>query len=226
MLARMGAAVDDLSHGRLTLGVGAGWQEREHTNYGWELLDIGGRFDRFEEGLQVISSLLHSDDPVDFEGTYFQLHEGILLPRPQRPGGPPLLIGGNGLKRTLPLAARFADEWNGVYINPQQVAERNTRLDQLLEEEGRQPQAVRRSLMVGTVFGRDTAELEAKLNKRGKTADELRASGLAVGTGNEIVDQLGEWAEAGVQRIMLQWLELDDLDGLEALAQSVMPQVG
>jgi F420-dependent oxidoreductase-like protein len=225
MLARMASAVDDLSGGRLTLGVGAGWQEREHTNYGWDLLDIPGRFSRFEEGLQVIKSLLQSDDPVDFQGNYYQLREGILLPRPQRPGGPPILVGGNGPKRTLPLAARYAQEWNGVYITPKQFAERNQRLDELLEENGRSVQDVRRSLMAGCIFGRNTVELEGKLAEEDHSAAKLRQNGLAVGTGNEIVDQLGQWGEAGVQRIMLQWLNLDDLDGLESLAQTVLPQI-
>ena len=87
--ARMAAAVDDLSGGRLTLGIGAGWQEREHTNYGWDLLEKKQRFNRFEEGLEVITRLLKSDHPVNFSGNYFHVHEAILLPRPQRPGGPP-----------------------------------------------------------------------------------------------------------------------------------------
>ena len=223
MLARMASAVDDLSGGRLTLGVGAGWQEREHTNYGWELLDIPGRFSRYEEGLQVISNLLQSDDPVDFQGNFYQLREAVLLPRPQRPGGPPILVGGNGLKRTLPLAARYAQEWNGVFITPEQFIKRNRRLDELIEENGRSVQDVRRSLMTRCIFGRDTAELLDKLAKD-EAAAELRQLGLVVGTGNEIVDQLGRWSEAGVQRIMLQWLDLDDLDGLEALAHAVLPQ--
>jgi F420-dependent oxidoreductase-like protein len=224
MLARMAAAVDDLSGGRLTLGVGAGWQEREHKNFGWDLLDVPGRFARFEEGLQVIRGLLTSDVPVDFEGTYYSLHEAILLPRPQRPGGPPILIGGNGPKRTLPLVARFAQEWNGVFINPQQFAERNQRLDELLKQQGRDPRSVRRSLMAGSVFGRDSAELNRKLRQEDRSVDELRQAGLAVGTPSELVEQIGRWQEAGAQRIMLQWLDLDDLDGLDALAQSLLPK--
>ncbi|HIP71019.1 MAG TPA: LLM class flavin-dependent oxidoreductase, partial [Anaerolineae bacterium] len=87
MTARMATAVDNLSNGRLTLGLGAGWQEREHHNYGWDLLDIPGRFTRFEEGLQIIQHLLQNDEPLDFSGQYYQLHEAINLPRPQRPGG-------------------------------------------------------------------------------------------------------------------------------------------
>ena len=189
------------------------------------MLDIPGRFARFEEGLEVICQLLNSDEPVDFQGSYYRLQEGILLPRPQRPGGPPILIGGNGPKRTLPLVARYAQEWNGVFLNPKDFGERNERLDQLLVENGRSPGDVRRSLMAGTIFGRDAEELNRKLSKGNRTVEEYRDSGLAVGTGDEIVEKLGRWSDAGVQRIMLQWIDLDDLDGLEALAQSVLSQV-
>lgn len=224
MTARMATAVDDLSGGRLSLGLGAGWQEREHTNYGWDLLDVPERFARFEEGLSVITQLLNSEDAVDFEGQYYQLHEGILLPQPQRTGGPPILIGGNGPQRTLPLTARYAQEWNGVFLTRQEYAERNALLDKLLVEQGRDPATVRRSLMTECVFGPDAAALQSKLFIRNQTADELQDRGLVVGTGSEIVDQLGDWGEAGVQRIMLQWLDLDDLDGLEAFAHAVLPQ--
>ncbi len=218
MTARMAGAVDDLSGGRLTLGLGAGWQEREHTNYGWELLDVPERFARFEEGLRIISHLLHKEEPLHFEGVYYQLHEAVLLPRPARPDGPPLLIGGNGPRRTLPLAARYADEWNGVYLNPGRFAELNETLDSLLAAAGREPGDVRRSLMTGCLFGHDAAEVERKLAGRNRTAAEMRERGVAVGTAEEIATQLDEWAAAGVQRIMLQWLELDNIAGLEALA--------
>jgi len=228
MTARMASAVDDLSGGRLTLGMGAGWQEREHERYGWDLLPVRARFARFEEGLQVVSRLLQSDSPVDFDGSYYQLRKALLLPRPARPGGPPLLVGGNGPKRTLPLAARFADEWNGVYLNTHRFAELSDRLDQLLLDEGRQPSAVRRSLMVGTVFGRGQADIDRRLDEiaaqRGRhyTAAELRDSGMVVGNGAEIRRQLNDYAAAGVQRIMLQWLDMDDIDGLADLAQAVL----
>jgi alkanesulfonate monooxygenase SsuD/methylene tetrahydromethanopterin reductase-like flavin-dependent oxidoreductase (luciferase family) len=225
MTARMAAAVDDLSGGRLSLGIGAGWLKREHTNYGWDLLDIDGRFARFEEGLQVIESLLTSDDPVDFAGDYYQIQEGVLLPRPQRAGGPPILIGGNGPKRTLPLVARYAQEWNGVYITPEQFAEKNQRLDTLLVENGRSPQEVRRSMMVGCIFGNDTVEVDEKLRDRNWSVEDFQQWGAVVGTGSEMVDQLGQFAEAGVQRIMLQWLDMDDIDRLEAMAHAILPQM-
>jgi len=223
MTARMASAVDDLSGGRLTLGLGAGWQEREHTNYGWDLLDIPARFERYEEGLKIITQLLKNDEPINFDGNYYQLKEATLLPRPHRPGGPPILIGGNGPKRTLPLVAQYADEWNGVYLTPDKYAELNTQLDTLLEKQGRKAGDVRRSLMVNAIFARSDAELQKKL--AGRAVAELRAQSRIVGTSSEVVEQLGALAETGVQRIMLQWLDQDDLDGLEALAQTVLPQV-
>lgn len=225
MTARMAAAVDDLSGGRLILGLGAGWQEREHEKFGHDLLDVGPRFDRFEEGLEVITRLLQSDEPVDFAGEYYQLKQAILLPRPQRPGGPPILIGGNGPRRTLPLAAKYATEWNGVFITPRKYADLNSRLDEYLVAQGRRPEDVRRSLMTGTVFARSDAELRRLLEKRGRDAGELRELGLIVGAGDEFVAQIKAYEEAGAQRIMLQWLELDDLDLLEAMARTILPRL-
>jgi alkanesulfonate monooxygenase SsuD/methylene tetrahydromethanopterin reductase-like flavin-dependent oxidoreductase (luciferase family) len=117
LTARMASAVDDLSNGRLTLGLGAGWQEREHHLFGFDLLDAKPRFDRFEEGLQVITGLLKSDSPVSFDGTYYQLREATLLPRPTRLADPRILIGGNGENRTPKLVARYADEWNAIFLS-------------------------------------------------------------------------------------------------------------
>ena len=222
LTARMAAAVDDLSAGRLTLGLGAGWEEREHDLFGFDLLDVEARFVRFKESLQVVSNLLRSAGPVTFNGQYFQLRGAQLLPRPRRPNGPPLLIGGNGEKRTLPLAARYADEWNAVYVTPSQFAHLNKRLDELLAAQGRDPRTVRRSMMTGCVFGRTETLLKQKLEARERTLAQMRERGVIVGTNSAVQDQLHEFAEAGVQRIMLQWLELDDLDGLEALAQAVL----
>ncbi len=223
MTARMANAIDDLSGGRLTLGLGAGWQEREHANYGWDLLEVGPRFERFEEGLKIISHLLKNESPLDFDGKFYHLKEAALLPRPNRPGGPPLLIGGNGRKLTLPLAARYASEWNAVYLTPQKFVELSKKLDELLAANNRQPNSVRRSLMHGCYFGKDEATLQRKLGARDPA--RLREHGVVFGTAPEVVDQLGRFAEAGVQRIMLQWLDLEDLDGLAALAETVLPQV-
>jgi len=220
--ARIAKDVDDLSGGRLTLGVGAGWQAREHANFGFDLLDLPERFARFEEGLTVITRLLRDDKPVDFNGQYYQLHEAVLLPRAQRAGGPPVLIGGNGEQRTLPLVARYANEWNGVFLTPDRYAQLSKRLDELLVAQGRKPSDIRRSLMTGLIFGRTDAELQAKLQPSGRSAEELRSRGMVVGTPNAVVEQLGKIAEAGAQRVMLQWMDLDDLDGLVALAKAVL----
>ncbi|HSF82244.1 MAG TPA: TIGR03560 family F420-dependent LLM class oxidoreductase [Anaerolineales bacterium] len=226
MTARMAAAVDDLSAGRLTLGLGAGWQEREHTNFGWELLDIDGRFVRFREGLEIITRLLTSDTPLDFQGQYFQLKGAILLPRPSRPSGPPILIGGNGSRRTLPLVARYATEWNAVYISAQEFTQLSNRLDSLLADQGRQPGEVRRSLMTGCETGPTREEVARRVESRTQgrfTPEQLRERGLVVGTPAEIVAQLDTLAQAGVQRVMLQWLDLDDIHSLEMLARDVLP---
>ena len=220
LMARMALAVDDLSGGRLTLGLGAGWQEREHSNFGFELLDVPQRFGRFEEALKVITRLLSSDEPVSFAGSCYRLQDAILLPRPQRPGGPPILIGGNGPRRTLPLVARYGHEWNAVFAGAARFAELNRRLDELLHEQNRQPTEVRRSLMSGVIFGRDDGEVRRRLN--GRDAAEQRERGMIVGTGAQVQEQLGRLAEAGVQRVMLQWLDLDDLDGIAALAEVVL----
>ena len=219
----MASGVDDLSGGRMTLGLGAGWQEREHAHYGWDLLDIPGRFARFEEGLEIITRLLVSDQPVEFRGQYYRLQEAVLLPRPGRQGGPPILIGGNGPRRTLPLAARYAAGWNATFRTAGQFAELNARLDQLLLAGGRPPASMRRSLMTNCCFGRDESEVRRKAGQRSPA--DLRERGVICGTPSELVDQLGRLAQAGVQRVMLQWLDLDDLDGLEALARGVLPQL-
>jgi len=224
LTARMAAAVDDLSGGRLTLGLGAGWQEREHTNFGHPLLDLKPRFNRFEEGLSVISALLASDQPVDFKGEYYTLSQAVLLPRPVRAGGPPILIGGNGEHRTLNLTARFAREWNAVFLPPAEFARRSAILDRLLIQAGRKPHEVRRSLMTGLILGRTEEAAEAQVAARtgGKrSVAEVRNQGIVAGSPSSIPEQLAALAEAGVQRVMLQWLDLDDLDGLADLAAIV-----
>jgi F420-dependent oxidoreductase-like protein len=220
--ARMASAVDDLSNGRLVLGLGAGWQEREHQLFGFDLLDPDARFDRFEEGVQVVTRLLQSDEPVHFEGRYYQVRGATLLPRPQRLGGPRILIGGNGEKRTLSYVARYGNEWNCVTLSPQDFAALNQRLDALLKEAGREPESVRRSMMTGCVFGKDDQALQKKFTARGRTADQLRQRGVVAGNAQEVNEQLRELEQAGLQRIMLQWLDLDDLEGLNALAKAVL----
>ena len=216
------SAVDSLAGGRLRLGVGAGWQEWEHETFGFDLLDVDRRFARFEEGLEIVTRLLRNEEPVSFEGQFYRLRDALIMPRSPRPGGPPIVIGGNGPRRTLPLAARYADEWNAVFVTADEFAKLDARLDESLREAGRAPELVRRTLMTRAVFGRTEADVNRKLD--GVPRDQLEPAVLA-GTTGEIVERLGRLSDAGVQRVMLQWLEVDDVDGLEAMAHSVTPQL-
>lgn len=238
LLARQAAALDDLSGGRMILGVGAGWQEREHTHFGHDLGDIPTRMERFQEALEVITRLLHSDEPVTFEGKHFQLREAILLPRPQRAGGPSILIGGNGPKRTLPLAARYADIWNAVATTPAAFHDLSSQLDALLLKAGRQPGDVKRTLMVSLFFGRDVQELERKYSGwlqqqpglEGKSVVEAiktlqTGRGLLIGTPEMLIEQINAYSNAGVEELMLQWFDMDDIEGLQAFAETVLPHV-
>ncbi len=236
MLARQAAAIDDLSGGRLWLGVGAGWQEREHHLFGYDLGDIPTRFARLEEALEVISRLLRDAEPEPFAGRFYQLREGAcLLPRPQRPGGPRLVVGGNGPRRTLPLAARYANVWNAIGLEPATFRERSARLDELLVEQGRQPADVRRTMMTSQIVAPDRATLEQTLRQQSppeladRSLDELlqaqREGGWyrLVGTPEMVAEQLAACRDAGVEELMLHWFDLDDMAGLRAFAEQILP---
>jgi alkanesulfonate monooxygenase SsuD/methylene tetrahydromethanopterin reductase-like flavin-dependent oxidoreductase (luciferase family) len=138
------------------------------------------------------------------------------------------LIGGNGRQRTLPLVARFAREWNALLIPPAEIATLNKQLDECLNIQSRHPQEVRRSLMTGCIFGLNHKEVEGKVNRRThgqRTSAELRQRGLIVGTADEIVQQCQQLTEVGIQRVMLQWLDLDDIAGLEAMADGIIDKL-
>jgi F420-dependent oxidoreductase-like protein len=222
MTARMASAVDDLSGGRLVLGLGAGWQVREHELFGYDLLDPAARFDRFEEGLEVITRLLKNDAPVTFEGRYFQLHGATLLPRPIRPGGPRIAVGGNGQKRTLPYAVRYAGEWNAVYLPAGELKSLNRKLDLLLDSAGKPRESILRSVMLRCIFDRNPEKVNEKIHSSNRSFDAWRQLGAIIGTGDQIREQLNEVEQAGVQRVMLQWLDLDDLEGLAELAKEIL----
>jgi F420-dependent oxidoreductase-like protein len=232
LLARQAAALDDLSGGRMILGVGAGWQEREHAMFGHELGDVPTRMARLEEGLEVLTRLLRSDEPVTYEGRFYQLHDALTLPRPQRAGGPPILIGGTGVRRTLPLVARYADVWNALMVTPDEFRARSSVLDDLLRAEGRPPSAVRRTLMTNLTCAPDRQALARRLKLAEADADtdaletavaSMRASRKnIVGTPEMVREQIDAYAAAGVQELMMQWLDLDDIEGLRAFARTVL----
>lgn len=217
MLARTAAAIDDLSGGRLVFGLGAGWQDREHHNFGIPFYTKHIRHDMLRDALEVTTRLLKSDTPSSYAGKHFSLDGAILLPRPQRPGGPPILIGGNGPTRTLPLAAEFAQEWNAVYLDPPTFRERNGLLDDLLARRGRAPGDVKRSLMTQINFAYDDADWARIQSERSFDSRTI------AGTASMVIDQIGAYVDAGAERIMLQWLAMDDLDRIEAVARAVLP---
>lgn len=226
ILAWQASAVSALSGGRLRLGLGAGWQDREHEAFGFDLLPVPERFTRFEEGIQVVKKLVASPEPTSFEGEYYRLKDAMLKPRSPRADGPPIVIGGNGPKRTLPLVAKYADEWNASGLNNAGFAERMPILDELIQKEGRDPKSVKRTVMTGGLIGKTDAEVKEKAKGFGMyDLDRMRERDGVFGTPNEIVDILGRKAEIGVEGVMLQWLNLDDCSGLELLAAEVLPQL-
>jgi F420-dependent oxidoreductase-like protein len=218
------AAVDDLSGGRFHMGLGAGWQEREHRNFGFDLLELKERFARFEEGVQVVKLLLESDEPVGFDGRFYHLEEAVLKPRPARQGGPPIVIGGNGEKRTMPLAAKYADEWNAVFVTPERFKELNEHLDGLLSGENRAPGSMRRTIMHRLTVG--ATESDVKRKTEDVDVEGLKSRGALIGTPNEVAEMLAAFDAAGVQRVMGQLYDMDDLDGVELLGAKVLPQLG
>ena len=209
------AAIDALSPGRLRLGLGAGWMVREHDEWGFDLLDLDARFQRFTEALEVVTRLLRQEGSVSYSGEFYTLDGAEIVPNPIRRGRIPIVVGGNGPRRTLPLAARYADEWNAVLIGLDGLKERNALLDELLRQEGREPRDVRRTLMTRVIFGKDEAQLAERL--AGEDPDELRAAGRIVGTPDQIPDQIRALKAAGIQGVMMQWI--DDLDDLEGIAE-------
>lgn len=236
-LARDALALDDLSGGRMVLGVGAGWMEREHTMFGFALGDVRTRMARFAEALEVIALLTRHPEPVTFSGRFFTLEGARLLPRSPRPGGPRLLVGGAGPKRTLPLAARYADAWNVGGRSAEAFAASSRRLDELVVKAGRAPRDVRRTLMQQVICYRHESELDARLRHVAAQHPGLsgralldallaRSPSIIAGPPAEVIERIQGYAAAGVEEIMVQRLDLDDDDGLQIIAEEVLPHVG
>jgi F420-dependent oxidoreductase-like protein len=218
MLVRQAAAIADLSGGRLQFGIGAGWQDREHTNYGYHLGDVPERMARFREATQIMAHLLREDAPLDFAGKHYQLHEAVLLPRPKN--RVPIVIGGSGRNVTLPLVARYADEWNSGPRLPEEFAETNAYLDTLIDKAGRPRQSVRRSMMLFLRTGRDQSDLERRL--AAKPAPQGMRN-LFIGTHAELNERLRQLRGVGVQRAILNWWDdFDDVEGMAELGRAVL----
>jgi alkanesulfonate monooxygenase SsuD/methylene tetrahydromethanopterin reductase-like flavin-dependent oxidoreductase (luciferase family) len=235
MLARQAAHLDALSSGRMILGVGAGWQVREHEMFGYPLLDKKARLERFAEGLQVISLLLKSEAPVSFEGRWYNLRDAEILPRPYKTK---ILVGGNGITQTLRLAARYADVWNGVQLSPSAFRERAKILDDYLYDAGRDSAQVKKTTATFLFFGGDANALEQRVARfrhhpafAGKTWSEILAmlrheDAALAGTPDDVIPQIQAYADAGVQELMLQIFDSDDVTGLDLFARAVLPHFG
>lgn len=220
--ARMATAVDDLSNGRLKLGLGAGWQDREHQIFGFDLLEPEKRFQRFEEGLEIITNLFRSETPYSFDGEFYQVREGVLLPRPLRNNGPDIVIGGNGKKFTLPMVCKFANEWNSIFLTPEKFKKLNFYLDRMISEHKRSKNDIKRSLMTNLTYAQTETELKSKLKNRKIT--DLEERGIIVGLYTQVIDKLDQYKEYGCEEIMLQWIDLDDLQGLIDFSEKVLPR--
>ncbi|WP_243059740.1 LLM class F420-dependent oxidoreductase [Nocardioides sp. SR21] len=217
------ANVDQMSGGRVELGIGAGWFEAEHTKYGIPFPGTGERFDRFEEQLAIITGLWATDGGFTHDGAHYQVADSPGLPKPVQPK-PPVLIGGLGKKRTPELAARYADEFNLPFVDEETTKAQFARVREACEQEGRDPQTMRWSNALVLCVGADEAEIDRRAAAIGREKAELRENGLA-GTPEEVVDKIGRYAALGAERIYLQVLDLADLDHLRLVAREVMPHV-
>jgi F420-dependent oxidoreductase-like protein len=220
------AGVDQMSGGRIELGIGAGWFEAEHTAYGIPFPPVRERFDRFEEQLAIISGLLAAPvgETFDFEGEHYRLAGSPALPKPVQDGGVPIIVGGKGRTRTPRLAARHAAEFNVPFETVAENARLFAGVRAACEEAGRDPSSMVYSSALVLCVGKDEAELVRRAAAIGRDVAELRENGVA-GTPAEAVDILGRYAEAGAQRVYLQVLDLADLDHLDLVANEVAPQL-
>jgi F420-dependent oxidoreductase-like protein len=220
------AQVDQMSGGRVELGIGSGWFDAEHEAYGIPFPELGERFDRYEEQLAVVTGLWGTPpgETFDFAGEHYRLSGSPALPKPVQPGGIPVLVGGKGARRTPRLAARYAQEFNVPFLSADENARLFAGVRSACEEAGRDPGSMTYSSALVLCVGRDEAELARRAAAIGRDVDELRANGLA-GTPAEAVDTLGRYAEAGATRVYLQVLDLADLDHLDLVAAEVAPQV-
>jgi alkanesulfonate monooxygenase len=216
------AQIDQMSGGRVELGLGAGWYEAEHRAYGLEFPALAERFAQFEEQVEIIDGLWRTPvgQTYSFAGEHYQLVDSPALPKPMQTPRPPLILGGVGKARAARLAARFADEFN-VGFDRSGTAAIFDRVRAAAAETGRE--LVYSAAQVLCV-GRDDREVARRARAIGHDLAELRASALA-GSPSEVVDRIGEFAQAGATRMYLQVLDLGDLDHVELVAAEVMPQL-
>jgi F420-dependent oxidoreductase-like protein len=220
------ANVDAMSGGRVELGLGAGWFEEEHTAYGIPFPTVGERFDRLEEQLAVITGLWATPEGkrFSFDGAHYQLKESPALPQPVQQPHPPIIVGGGGPKRTPALAARHAAEFNLPFRPLDEFTAACDRVRSACEAIGRDPASMIYSAAQVLCCGADEAEYTRRAAAIGRDPAELRQHGAA-GTPEEVAARLRAYRDAGAARMYLQVLDLDDLDHLRLVAESVVPQL-
>lgn len=220
------AQIDDMSNGRLELGLGAGWFDQEHTSYAIPFPPLGERFNVLEEQLDVITGLWRTPvgSTFNYSGQHYQITDSPALPKPQQNDGPPIIIGGYGAKRTPRLAAKFANEFN-VPFPPLEIYQSlcdNVR--QACEKQNRNPDTMVYSVAQVVCCGENENELAQRAKAIGREVDELRQNGCA-GQPNELVERLQNFAAAGASRVYLQVLDMNDLEHIELIAREVMPHL-
>jgi len=230
LLAKMAVALDTLSGGRMDLGLGGGWNEHEHAMFGIGLPPIKERLDRLEAAARYIRAL-GVGEPVTLEQPFYPLRKAENYPLPTH-GRLRLVIGGRGEKRTLRIAAEFADEWNVTRVDPAGFRQKREVLAKHCVAVRRDPETIARSLMIPLAIGRDRADVAQRIAAARAVFPQMpdteaawREANFLVGTPDEVVASLREWDAAGVQRVMLQMLDQEDLAALELFARHVLPHV-
>lgn len=228
LLAKRAAALDQLSGGRLDLGIGAGWHEGEHRMFGIPFPPLRERMDRLECGARLIRALWR-EEPVTLDQPYYPIVAARSEPRPAR-GTLPLIVGGRGERRTLRIVAEHADEWNATRLTLDDYPPKLGVLEGHCRAVGRDPATIRRSLMVPVIVGRSRADTETRRERVRAIfprvpEDEAgwRAAGFLYGAPEEVGRDLHRWRALGVQRVMLQMLDMDDLDAIDLIAREVLP---
>jgi len=226
-LAKIIVTVDEMSGGRVEFGLGAGWNEGEHEHHGLPFPPIEVRAEMLEEQLAILRGLWQEPDGWSFAGRHYTVPGSLFRPRPVQQPAPHVIVGGEGSPRSMRIAVRFADEYNVIGSAPERVADRFARLDETARAAGRDPATLVHSAMVGTLVGRDAAEVErrsvALLALFGEVeagADwfETRKPRWILGTPDEARVTVERYAAVGVERLVLQdflpWdLEMIDLLG-------------
>ena len=225
-LAVMSAEIDQMSQGRLELGIGAGWFDREHHALGIDFPSLKKRFDLMEDQLEILR--LFRDTPAeesfDFEGRTVALKSCLALPRAVQNPGIPIIIGGGGPKRTPNLAARFADEFNFPFRSPDNFREQVGRVSQACESIGRDPESLIFSVAQVVCVSDSEKEFSKRAERIGRSPTELRETGVA-GMAEEAVERILAFQKAGATRIYLQVLDEGDLDHVTFIAESIAPLI-